>query len=73
MRIQHKVRVPRDRERVDRERVEQLLRLNLAGHRARRADLGEAVRDVEDEDDEQPVRGAFDLKVAEQRVGAKEV
>ena len=73
MRIQREPRVSRDRKLVDRERVEQLLRLDLARHRARGAELREAVGDEEDEHDELAVRGALDLKVAEEGVGAEEV
>ena len=73
VRIQREPRVPRDRKLVDRERVKQLLRLDLARHRARRAELREAVGDEEDEHDELAVRGALDLEVAEEGVGAEEV
>ena len=37
------------------------------------SDLGEAVTDEENEVDEHAVRGALDLKVAEEGVGAEEV
>ena len=73
MRIQREPRVSRDRKLVDRERVEQLLRLDLARHRARGAELREAVGDEEDEHDELAVRGALDLEVAEEGVGTEEV
>ena len=73
MRVERKVGVAGDGEAVHSERVEHLGRLDLAGQRARGADLGKAVRDEEDEDNEQAIGGAFDLEVAEEGVGTKEV
>jgi hypothetical protein len=73
MRIEGEVGVTRDGEAVYRQSVEQLGRLYLRRRDARCANLGEAVRDEEDEHDEGPVRRALDLKVAEERVGAEEV
>ena len=37
------------------------------------SEFGETVRDVEDEDDQRPIRGPFDLEVAEERIGTEEV
>lgn len=71
MRIQRKVRITRQRKRIDRERIQVLRRLQLGWHGFRRPDLGETVRDEEDEDDEEAVGGAFDFKVAEEGVGTK--
>ena len=73
MRVQDKVRVSGNGEGVDGERIQHLRRLDLARNRARSTNLGKAVGDVEDEDDEQPVGRSLDLKVAEKRVGAEEV
>ena len=73
MRIERKVGVAGDGEAVHGECVEHLGRLDLAGQRARGADLGKAVRDEEDEDYEQAIGGALDLEVAEEGVGAEEV
>lgn len=38
-----------------------------------RTELGKTIGDVEYEDDKRPVRRSFNLKVAEQRIGAEEV
>jgi len=73
VRVQREVRVARDRKVVYRERIERLGRLDLAGRGTRGADLGKAVRDEENEDDEETVGGALDLEVAEEGVGAEEV
>ena len=73
MRVERKVGVAGDGEAVHGERVEHLGRLDLAGQRARGADLGKAVRDEEDEDNEEAIGGAFDLEVAEQGVGTEQV
>ena len=73
MGIQSKVSIPRDGEIVHSERVEQLGGLKLARDSLRRADLSKAVGDEEDEHDELAVRGALDLEVAEEGVGAEEV
>ena len=73
MGVQGKVRVARERKRVHRERVQQLLCFNLAGRCARGRQLRQTVGNKEDEDDEQAVGGALDLEVAEERVRAEEV
>ena len=73
MRVERKVGVAGDGEAVHGERVEHLGRLDLAGQRARGADLGKAVRDEEDEDYEEAIGGPLDLEVAEEGVGAEEV
>ena len=66
MRVERKVGLAGNGEVVDGERVEQLAGLELVGRRALRLDLGEAVGDEEDEDDEQAVGGALDLEVTEE-------
>lgn len=73
MRIQYEVGVPRDRETVHGKRVEHLSSLDLIGGRPLSSELGDAVGHVENEDNEQAVRGALDFEVAEQRVGSKEI
>ena len=73
MRIERKVGVAGDGEVVDSEGVQRLCRLKLAGHRLCRTELGEAVGDEEDEDNEEAIGGALDLEVAEEGVGTKEV
>jgi hypothetical protein len=73
VRIERKVGVAGDGKAIDGERVERFARLELGLRRARRSELGEAVRDEEDEHDERSVGGALDLKIAEERVGAEEV
>ena len=73
MRVERKVGVAGDGEAVHGERVEHLGRIDLAGQRARGDDLSQAVRDEEDEDNEQAIGGPFDLEVAEEGVGAEEV
>jgi hypothetical protein len=73
MGIQGKVCVPRQRKGVDRERVERLCGFELVWGHAGRGNLGEAVGDEEDEDDEQSVRWSLDFKVAEERIRAEEI
>jgi hypothetical protein len=73
VRIQEKICVPRQRKVVHRERAERFCRLELVWRHTRRRNLREAVGYEEDEDDEQPICWALDLKVAEERVGAEEV
>ena len=73
MRVEGEVGVAGDGEVVDGEGVERLGRLELTRDGLRCADLGEAVGDEEDEDDEEAIGGAFNLEVAEEGVGAEEV
>ena len=73
MRIERKVGVAGDGEVVDSEGVQCLCRLELAGHRLCGTELGEAVGDEEDEDNEEAIGGALDLEVAEEGVGTEEV
>lgn len=73
MRIQLKHRIPRQRKTLHRKCIQQFRTLQLGRRRSCRCDLGETVRDEEDEDDEETVCGAFDFEVAEEGVGAKEV
>jgi hypothetical protein len=73
VRVEDEHGISGDREAVDRERVQQLGRFYLTRSRLCRADLRKAVGHIEDENDEEPVRGALDLEVAEQGVGAEEV
>lgn len=73
MRIQGEVRIPGNRKVVYGECVKHLASFDLRRRSARCAELGKTVGDVEDEDDESPVCGSFDFKVAEERVGAEEI
>jgi hypothetical protein len=73
MGVEHKVSVAGDCERVNGKCVEHLGRFNLAWWRTSRTKLGKTVRDVKDENDEEAVGGALDLKVTEERVGTEEV
>ena len=73
MRVEGEVGVAGDGEVVNGERVERLGCLELSRDGLRCADLGEAVGDEEDEDDEEAIGGAFNLEVAEEGVGAEEV
>lgn len=73
MRVQRKVGVSRNRKAVHSERVQRLIRLKLGRRRPLRSEFGETVGDEEDEDDENAIGGAFDLEVAEERVGTEEV
>ena len=73
MRVERKVGVAGNGEVVDRQSVQQLGRLKLAGYSLGGADLGKAVGDEEDEDNEEAIGGALDLEVAEEGVGTEEV
>lgn len=73
MRVEQKARIAGDGKAVHGKRVERLVRLDEGRRRAHRAELREAVRDEEDEDDELAVCRALDLEIAEERVGAEEV
>ena len=73
MRVERKVGVAGDGEAVHGEGVERLACFQLVRHRTCRPKLREAVGHEEDEDDEQAVCWALDLKVAEQRVRAEEI
>ena len=71
--VQGEVSVSRDREVVHSQSIQRLISFQLVGNRPRRADLGEAVRDEENEDNEEAVSGTLDLEVAEEGVGTEEV
>jgi len=73
VRVQGKVGVARERKGLYSERVEQFPGLNLRWGLALSSNFGETVRDEEYKDDEKPVSGAFDLKVAEERVGTEQI
>ena len=73
MRVEGEVGVAGDGEVVNGERVERLGRLELTRDSLRCADLGEAVGDEEDEDDEEAIGGPFNLEVAEEGVGTEAV
>ena len=66
MRVQGEVRVTWNREVVYGEGVKRLSRFELVRDCARRTQLGKAVGDEQDEDDEQTVRRAFNLEVTEE-------
>lgn len=73
MRVEREARIARDREVIYRQRIEHLVRLNLARRCSCRPDLGKAVGDEEYEYDEVAVGGALDLEVAEEGVGTEEI
>ena len=71
--IERETCVSRNREVIHGECVEHFIRLDLAWRCTSGANLGEAVGDEQDEDNEVAVCRAFDLEVAEEGVGAEEV
>lgn len=71
--IQRKVGIPRNGEVVHRKRVQRLGCFDLRRHGLHAPELGQAVRYVKDEDDEQAVCGSFDLKVSEEGVCTEEI
>lgn len=71
--IQRKSRVSRNREIINRKRVQEFTCFDLRGRCTLRTEFGEAIGDVEDEDDQGAVCGAFDLEIAEEGVGAEEI
>jgi len=73
MRIQREISITWDREIIHRECVERFGCLYLCGDCTCASEFGETVRDVEYEDDQRPIRGPFDLEVAEERIGTEEV
>jgi hypothetical protein len=73
MRVQLEHGIARQCKALDSKGIQQFGTLQMRGRRPRRGDLGQAVRDEEDEDDEEAVCGALDFKVAEEGVGAEEV
>ena len=73
MRIEKEVGVTRNRKVVNSECIEGFRRLNLSRRAACTAKLRKAIRNEEDEDDQEAITRSFDLKVPEERVGAEEV
>lgn len=73
MRIECKVGIAGDGERVHGEGIEILGRFDLRRWRAVAAYLCETVRNIEDKDDECAVGWAFDFKVAKERIGAEQI
>lgn len=73
MSVQDEHGVSRNSKIVDGQRVEQLRCLNLGRGGFRGADLRQAVRDIEDENDEEAIGGSLDLEVAEEGVRTEEV
>lgn len=71
--VECEVGVSRDREIVNGEGVQHLRRLDLGRNGLCGANLGEAVGDIKDEDNEETISGALDLEVAEEGVGSEEV
>lgn len=73
MRIEKEIGVTGDRKVVDGESVEGFGRLNLRRRGTSTAKLRKTIRNEENEDDQEAITGSLDLKVPEERVGAKEV
>jgi len=73
VRIERERRIAGHGEVVHRKGVQHLSSLDLGGRCTLGTELGETVGDVEDKDDERAVRGALDLKIAEERVGTEQV
>lgn len=71
--IKQEIGVSGNGEIIHRQGIESFVRLKLAGNRAQRSELGQTIRNEEDENDQQSVGGTFDLKVAKERVGAEEI
>lgn len=73
MGIQSEVGVSGNGEVVDRKGVQHLGSLDLCRYGFGSANLCQAIRDKEDEYDEQPIRRALDLEVTEERVRSEQI
>jgi hypothetical protein len=71
--VQREVGIAWNRKIVYRQGIQHLSGLYLRRRSALRTEFGEAVGDIEDEDDKRPVCGSLDLKIAEERIGAEKV